>query len=374
MAPPRLQRHVQRTEVVGLFVDHAVEQVGAAAGAVGSEIYATHEARVEVEQKSRTQVNAVLVEDAPSVSEARGEVTEPPLTNHGAAVGAIFSALLLWGVVVGGMALLFGLVRFAHMKIRPHTGQRPGSAGTRGTPEPRRWPVCGRSRGEKACGRQELRTNRDLRPRSVVRTRDVMTTDVVVAAPDTPARDAARLLSERGFTALPVVDARGALVGVVGEAELLRNRLPQDSRWLVHGEPVEVRQVPADVVAQVMATPSVTVGPNTDLADVADLMLEHGVRSLPVVHEGRLAGIVTRRDLLRSISRADWVVEAEIRNRLGMVGGAQRWQIAVAGGKVSIVDKAGRADTERHVVDVLVRAVAGVTDVRFTADQVHAGS
>lgn len=201
-----------------------------------------------------------------------------------------------------------------------------------------------------------------------------MTTDVVVAAPDTPARDAARLLSERGFTALPVVDARGALVGVVGEAELLRNRLPQDPRWLVHGEPVEVRQVPADVVAQVMATPSVTVGPNTDLADVADLMLEHGVRSLPVVHEGRLAGIVTRRDLLRSISRADWVVEAEIRNRLGMVGGAQRWQIAVAGGKVSIVDKAGRADTERHVVDVLVRAVAGVTDVRFTADQVHAGS
>lgn len=146
-----------------------------------------------------------------------------------------------------------------------------------------------------------------------------------------------------------------------------------DPRWLVHGEPVEARQAPADLVAQVMINPSVTVNPNTDLAEVADLMLQHGVRSVPVVHEGHLAGIVTRRDMLRSITRADWVVEAEIRNRLGMVGGARRWQVVVAGGKVSIVDKANRSDTERHVVDVLVRAVAGVTDVQFTAEQVHAG-
>jgi CBS-domain-containing membrane protein len=206
-----------------------------------------------------------------------------------------------------------------------------------------------------------------------MRTRDVMTTDVVVVEQDTPARDAARLIAERGFTALPVVDASGALVGMVGEADLLRNRLPQDPRWLVHGEPVEARQAPADVVAQVMTKSPVTVSPNTDLAEVAGLMLDHGVRSVPVVHEGHLAGIVTRRDMLRSITRADWVVEAEVHNRLGMVGGAQRWQVAVTGGKVSIVDK-GNSATERHVVEVLARAVAGVTDVEFTAEPVRAGS
>jgi CBS domain-containing protein len=206
-----------------------------------------------------------------------------------------------------------------------------------------------------------------------MRTRDVMTTDVVVVGADTPARDAARLLAERGFTALPVVDPFGALVGVVGETELLRDRLPQDPRWLVHGEPVEARQTPADVVAQVMTKAPVTVNPNTDLAEVAGLMLEHGVRSVPVVHEGHLAGIVTRRDMLRSITRADWVIEAEIHNRLGMVGGAQRWQVAVSGGRVSIVDK-GNSATERHVVDVLVRAVAGVTDVEFTTEPVRAGN
>ena len=207
-----------------------------------------------------------------------------------------------------------------------------------------------------------------------MRTRDVMTTDVVVVGPDTPARDAARLLAERGFTALPVVDPSGALVGTVSETELLRDRLPQDPRWLVHGKPVEARQAPADVVAQVMTKPPVTVSPNTDLAEVADLMLEHGVRSVPVVHEGNLAGIVTRRDMLRSITRADWVIEAEIRHRLGMIGGARRWQVAVAGGKVSIVDKMNSAATERHVAEVLVRAVAGVSDVQFTVEQVHVGS
>jgi CBS domain-containing protein len=205
-----------------------------------------------------------------------------------------------------------------------------------------------------------------------MRTRDVMTTDVVVVETGTPARDAARLLAERGFTALPVVDASGALVGMVSETDLLRDRLPQDPRWLVHGEPVEARKLPADVVDQVMTKP-MAVSPNTDLAEVAGLMLEHNMRSVPVIHEGHLAGIVTRRDMLRSITRADWVIEAEIHNRLSMVGGTQRWKVTVFGGKVSIVDK-GNSDTERHVAEVLVRAVAGVTDVGFTTETVPAGS
>lgn len=102
-------------------------------------------------------------------------------------------------------------------------------------------------------------------------------------------------------------------------------------------------------------------------------MLKHNVRSVPVVHEGHLAGIVTRRDMLRSITRADWAVEAEIHHRLGIAGDAQRWQVAVNGGKVSIVDRGDDA-TERHVAEVLIRAVAGVTDVEFTTEPVPAGS
>ncbi len=118
----------------------------------------------------------------------------------------------------------------------------------------------------------------------------------------------------------------------------------------------------------------VIVTPNTDLAEVADLMLEHGVRSVPVVHERRLAGIVTRRDMLRSISRADWIIEAEIRHRLDMIGGALRWSVGISDGKVSIVDKMGDR-SERHVAEVLARAVAGVTDVEFVGERaVHTGN
>jgi len=126
-----------------------------------------------------------------------------------------------------------------------------------------------------------------------MRTRDVMTTDVVVVFPEMSARDAARLLAERGFTALPVVDTSGALVGTVGEAELLRDRLPQDPRKLVHGEPAVPRTKPAELVDEVMTKP-LTVTPSTDLAEVADLMLRHGVRTVdgrgvrrPSVHRGQ---------------------------------------------------------------------------------------
>ncbi|MBM7863860.1 CBS domain-containing protein [Lentzea nigeriaca] len=200
-----------------------------------------------------------------------------------------------------------------------------------------------------------------------MRTRDVMTTGVVVVNPETPAREAARLLADHGYTALPVVDESGDLVGIVSEAELLRDRLPQDPRWLVHGEPPVARHVPADLVSEVMTKPR-TVTPNTDLAEVADLMLEHGIRSVPVVRDGRLAGIVTRRDLLRSISRADWIIEAEIRHRLCLVGDPHRWTVEVTGGRVSIADKMDNP-ADRHVAEVLARATAGVTDVRIAAPE-----
>ncbi|MET9230110.1 hypothetical protein [Lentzea sp. NPDC003310] len=149
--------------VLALGVVAALGMVPVAA-AVGSEVYAAQGARVQVEQQSRHQVDAVLVEDAPSLGGAAdseavietteavaswllpdgtvrrgavrapfgaeagtsvrvwidrsGQVTAPPATVQGAAFTAITSALVLWGVVLGAIALLFCLVRFAHMKIR----------------------------------------------------------------------------------------------------------------------------------------------------------------------------------------------------------------------------------------------------------------
>lgn len=132
------------------------------AGAVGSETYATYKSRVEVEQTNRSQVDAVLVEDAPEMSghsevavetasvtaayrlpdgtvreglvqapydaasgatvriwiDGSGEVVEPPMTSDGAVISAFVIALLLWSGAAGLMAFFYVVVRFLHMRIR----------------------------------------------------------------------------------------------------------------------------------------------------------------------------------------------------------------------------------------------------------------
>ncbi|MGY1808316.1 HPP family protein [Blastococcus sp. SYSU D00669] len=60
--------------------------------------------------------------------------------------------------------------------------------------------------------------------------RDVMTRGVVTVGPDTSAKYAAEVMAERGFAALPVVDEDDLLVGIVAEADVLRDRMPPDPR------------------------------------------------------------------------------------------------------------------------------------------------
>ncbi|GAA0262349.1 CBS domain-containing protein [Saccharothrix mutabilis subsp. mutabilis] len=197
-----------------------------------------------------------------------------------------------------------------------------------------------------------------------MRTRDVMTRDVVTVRPGTAAREAGVLLAAKGFTMLPVVDAADGLVGVVTEADVLRDRLPLDPRSLVHGEPTRARPAPRQTVADVMTAPEVVATPGMDLAELARQMLDHAVRSAPVVDGRRLVGVVTRRDMLRAITRDDRRLEAEVRHRLGLYADPHRWTVSVVDGQVSIVD-ALDDERDRHVAEVLAGAVAGVVGVRF---------
>lgn len=59
---------------------------------------------------------------------------------------------------------------------------------------------------------------------------DIMTKPVITVRPDTTVRDTAGLLASHGFTAVPVVDQDDRLVGIVTEADLLRDRFPRDAR------------------------------------------------------------------------------------------------------------------------------------------------
>lgn len=197
--------------------------------------------------------------------------------------------------------------------------------------------------------------------------RDVMTRPVVTVGPGTPVRAAAALLGARGFTALPVVDGGAGLVGIVTEADLLRGRLRHDPRSTGSAADLDRGPAPA-TVGEVMTRPVVTVVPWTDLADVAARMAHDGIRSLPVVDGGELVGIVSRRDLVATLTRADAAIASEVRHRLEIAAGAGRWTVAADGGVVTLHDAFAdgqRAAADRHAARMIAAAVRGVVDVRL---------
>lgn len=191
--------------------------------------------------------------------------------------------------------------------------------------------------------------------------REVMSRPVVTVGTDTPIRAAVALLTGRGFTALPVVDGDGELVGIVTEADLLRDRVRHDARCL--GEE-ELVTLPPMRVGEVMTAEVVTATPMTDVADLVERMHALGIRSLPVVRgsEG-LVGIVSRRDVLTTFTRTDLAVALDVRHRLECYAGPGRWEVAVDGGQVTLRDPLGDP-AEEHPASVVAAAVRGVLHVR----------
>ena len=182
------------------------------------------------------------------------------------------------------------------------------------------------------------------------RVQDVMTSDVVVAQPTTPVTQVARLLADHRLSALPVVDGRGRVLGVVSEADLLGA-----------DRPLAERQPPATAGA-VMTSPAVTVDPQATVTEAARRMQAAGMKRLPVVAgSGRLVGIVSRGDLLRPLTRPDeeirWAIE-ELLGRELLVDPA-RVEVEVRDGVVSLTGRVER----RSLIPIVVRLAAATEGV-----------
>ncbi|MBW8271391.1 CBS domain-containing protein [Caldovatus sp. SYSU G05006] len=137
-----------------------------------------------------------------------------------------------------------------------------------------------------------------------------MTPDVVTVPPEMSVAAIARLLSERGISAVPVVGADGALRGIVTEADLIRRLAGQEDEppgWFasLFADPEALADRYARThgltAEEVMTTPVVTVGPDETAQRIAHLMEERGIRRVVVTEDGRLRGIVSRADLLRAL-------------------------------------------------------------------------
>jgi CBS domain-containing protein len=151
------------------------------------------------------------------------------------------------------------------------------------------------------------------------RVSDVMTTSAASLDRTTPYKEIARLLAEHRVSGLPVLTGGREVVGMVTEADLLREqaaaarrvRLAQRRSWRPGRRPA------ARTAGELMTSPAITTSPDATIPAAARLMYAHHVKRLPVTDEhGKLVGVVSRRDLLSVFLRPDADIAADIRRVL----------------------------------------------------------
>lgn len=143
--------------------------------------------------------------------------------------------------------------------------------------------------------------------------KDIMTRDVITVTPDTDVTQATRLLLENGINGLPVVDEKRRLVGIVCQSDMIaqQKRIPLPSLFTLldgyitltsakHFEK-EVQKIAAARVEQAMTADPVAVRSDTSLEDIASLMVEKKLHTLPVVDGGELVGVIGKEDVLRTL-------------------------------------------------------------------------
>lgn len=143
--------------------------------------------------------------------------------------------------------------------------------------------------------------------------REIMTREVVTVTTDTTIRELAEIIMNHRIGSVPVVDSEGVLVGIVTESDLIE----QDKNfhiptiislfdWVIYLESEkkferELKRMTALTVGEIYTKDVVTVAPSTPISELADIMSSRKIHTLPVVEDGRLVGIVSRIDLIRSM-------------------------------------------------------------------------
>lgn len=147
----------------------------------------------------------------------------------------------------------------------------------------------------------------------MMKAKEVMNREVVSVRRETTVRELAALFSERNISSAPVLDDGGALIGIVSESDLVA----QDKNlhiptvvsifdWVIYLESdkrfeKELQKWTGQTVGDIYTDRVFTVGPETPLSDVADLMSRERVHLVPVVDDHKVLGVIARMDLIRSM-------------------------------------------------------------------------
>jgi CBS domain-containing protein len=202
------------------------------------------------------------------------------------------------------------------------------------------------------------------------RVRDVMTTDVITVAGTTDYKEIAARLRESRVSAFPVLDDDGRVAGVVSAADLLARVSQEDPGdrhpWFSgRHDHTRLRKAGGVVAADLMTAPAVTIGADELVSSAARVMSARRIERLPVVGpDGRLAGIISRSDVLTVFQRPDEDICQEIVRDVitdGFFMDPASFRITVENGVVTLEDfppAVGHAIAER------ARHIEGVVTVR----------
>ena len=222
-----------------------------------------------------------------------------------------------------------------------------------------------------------------------MRAMDVMTTNVITVGPNTSVQEVATLLSERGISGVPVVDAQDRVVGIVSEGDLLHRVETGTERRVQRRRSWWLDRIGSDedlardyvkshgrTVKDVMTREVISVTDTTELADIATLLETKRIKRVPVVRDGKLVGIVSRANLVRALAAAGAQLTTEaagddrtIRAKLLAELKGQEWvhawaaDIIVRDGVVHLWCSDDRPEEERRALRVAAENIPGVRGV-----------
>jgi len=117
--------------------------------------------------------------------------------------------------------------------------------------------------------------------------KDIMTRDIITVSPRTKVKDLAMILIKNQISGAPVADKTGKILGIVSEADIVAKR-GKDANAIMSRKVVSVRQ-------------------DTSLDEIAQLMMTHAIKRVPVTDGGKIIGIVSRADIVSAIAMGEQV-------------------------------------------------------------------
>ena len=148
----------------------------------------------------------------------------------------------------------------------------------------------------------------------MLRAQDLMTESVIAVTKDTEVRELAQILTENKISGAPVVDGAGKLVGVVTESDLIfqnkKVHIPTavailDAFFFLESPEKmeqEMKKMAGVTVGEIYAAEVISVQKDTPLEELATLMAEKNIHTLPVLDQDELVGVIGKSDIIRIIA------------------------------------------------------------------------